>query len=362
MENATTTKKLNIKPAVQKALDVLSERNADMLASRYGISRMGDVVAERETLESIGRRYNITRERVRQIEEASYHKIRNAEVFSLLNPAMSAVGEFLRAQGGIAKEEQLTRELVAEPQRPHLGLLLALGPFVKIKESDAHNPSWAIDSAHAEVATAILNEVEARVVKAESPLSEEELFAMVAAANNGRLALSQEAAPALLAVSKTLQKGPFGQWGIAHWPEVNPRGVRDKAYLVFDREDQPLHFRDIARLIDAAPFARSLSARGTQAGGVKTTHPQTVHNELIKDDRFVLVGRGIYALAKWGYTPGTVKDVIVEVLKQEGTPLEKEEIIDRVLQQRMVQKNTILLNLQNRGHFAKTEEGKFYLA
>ena len=36
----------------------------------------------------------------------------------------------------------------------------------------------------------------------------------------------------------------------------------------------------------------------------KKTHYATCHNELIKDSRFVLVGRGMYALAEWGYQAG----------------------------------------------------------
>jgi len=86
---------------------------------------------------------------------------------------------------------------------------------------------------------------------------------------------------------------------------------------------------------------------------------QTVHNELIKDSRFVLVGRGIYALEEWGYYPGQVKDVILRVLREERKPITKEEILEKVLEQRLVKENTILLNLSNKKYFERDVQGKY---
>ena len=87
---------------------------------------------------------------------------------------------------------------------------------------------------------------------------------------------------------------------------------------------------------------------------------ETVHNELIKDARFVLVGRGMYALSEWGYEPGTVTELIGNLLKQNG-PLTKEEILEKILAMRFIKENTILINLQNRKNFIKDEKGKYSL-
>jgi len=124
------------------------------------------------------------------------------------------------------------------------------------------------------------------------------------------------------------------------WPEINPRGVKDKAYIVFKKIGKPLHFDEVARLIEGSLV-------------------QTVHNELIKDPRFVLVGRGIYALEEWGYFPGQVKDVILKILKEEGKPLTKEEILEKVRKQRLVKENTVFLNLSNKKHFLRNSQGKY---
>jgi len=110
--------------------------------------------------------------------------------------------------------------------------------------------------------------------------------------------------------------------------------------LVFKKVGNPLHFREVTNLIENA-------------------HLQTVHNEIIKDSRFVLVGRGIYALSEWGYYPGQVKEVILKILKESEKPLKKEEILEKVLSQRLVKENTILLNLSDKKYFLKDSLGRY---
>ena len=58
-----------------------------------------------------------------------------------------------------------------------------------------------------------------------------------------------------------------------------------------------------------------------------------------------MVGRGLYALKEFGYTKGTVAEVIESLLRKKS-PLTKQEIIEGVLKQRHVKKGTISLNLQ----------------
>jgi len=135
---------------------------------------------------------------------------------------------------------------------------------------------------------------------------------------------------------------------LAHWPEINPRGAKDKAYVVLKQHGRPLHFREVTDLINQAGLGSSLA------------QAQTVHNELIKDPRFILVGRGIYALRDWGYQPGTIKDVISSILNENGS-LAKDEIVKKVMEKRIAKPNTILINLQNKEYFAKDGQGRYFL-
>ena len=144
-----------------------------------------------------------------------------------------------------------------------------------------------------------------------------------------------------------IAKNPLGEWGVTESHNVNARGMRDYAYLIIRKDGSPMHFTEVAKSI-------------TQIFD-KKAHVATCHNELIKDKRFVLVGRGLYALSSWGYEKGVVKDVIAKVLKKEG-PLAKKDIIDRVLKERYVKENTVFVNLQDPKMFKKTKDGKYALA
>ncbi len=130
------------------------------------------------------------------------------------------------------------------------------------------------------------------------------------------------------------------------WMEVSPKGTLERVYLALKEHKKPLHFTKIAELINEYKLSK------------KKAHPQTVHNELIKDARFVLVGRGIYALEEWGYFSGTIKDIIEIILKTNNRPMMKDEIVEKVLKMRKVKKTTVMINLNNRKLFKK--EGEFY--
>ncbi|OYX36029.1 hypothetical protein B7Z00_04970, partial [Candidatus Saccharibacteria bacterium 32-50-10] len=139
-------------------------------------------------------------------------------------------------------------------------------------------------------------------------------------------------------------------WGLVKWPTVNPKNIRDKIYVILADNGKPMHFSDIAGRIKDSDFKR------------KDVTTQAIHNELIKDKRFVLIGRGIYALDSWGYSKGTVSDIITKVLKKAGEPLHRDEIVKRVLKSRQVKETTILLNLQSKSEFKRVAKATYTLA
>ncbi|EKE15585.1 MAG: hypothetical protein ACD_11C00130G0002, partial [uncultured bacterium] len=190
----------------------------------------------------------------------------------------------------------------------------------------------------------VKNEVVEILKKQKSPVNEKTLFDEFSKTPSGEKIGKKKLAD-FLAVSKEIKKNTFEKWGLSKWKEVNPKGTRDKAYLILKENGKPMHFKDIAEEIDKSGLNK------------KKTHPQTVHNELIKDGKFVLVGRGIYALAEWGYEKGTVKDVLETILEKSSEKMTREEIIKEVMKVRQVKKSTIIINLNN--YFKKTKEGKY---
>lgn len=288
------------------------------------VQRFGLDQEEPKTLEAIGRKYDITRERVRQIEEdglkktKSYAQIKAQKVFQHFF-------DYLKSSDSLRREDVLLSQLGGKNFQKHVLFLLTLGEqFDSVGESEDFYSFWTIDK----------NSL-GTVKKAVSVFLEE-------LKKTGKpVALSTQIPSSYLEVSKRILRNFEGFYGLKEWPEINPRNIKDRAYIVFKKENRPLHFTAVAQLIS------------------KETSPQTVHNELIKDSRFVLVGRGLYALGDWGYESGTVKEVIFRVLQTAGAPLLKEEIIKEALKQRLVQENTILLNLHNRRYFARNAEGKY---
>jgi len=320
----------------------LPQRGKEVLLRRFGLEG-----GEKETLEKIGESYDITRERVRQIQEDAISRIK-PKLSNYQKIADYFIGQFKKT-GNLRKEDIFLDNFGAPKFQNHLNFLLTLAdPFRRFPETEELYPLWTIDQKSLIFAQKTLNSFYNLLLKTKQPQSLKNLSAQQIFGKNierettNRLSL--EAFLSFLEISKKIQQNQEGLFGLKDWPEINPRGIKDRAYLVFKKEGKPLHFAKVARLIG------------------KSCNVQSAHNELIRDSRFVLVGRGIYALKEWGYKPGVIKDVIVEILKEAKKPLSKEEILEKVLKQRLVKKNTISLNLNNKKYFSKTREGKCVLA
>jgi len=328
----------NYEEICEDFLKDLPKRIRTIIVRRFGLK--GN---QRETLQTIGEDFGITRERVRQIQNFAISRLRSK--IKRHQPVFQFFAYQLRTTGNLRKEDTFLRILGPELFANEIYFLLSVGEgFDRFFETREFYTCWTIDRNSLTVAKKTTEKVSKVLRKNKKPLETSDLESLF-----NRIQL-----PALLAyleASKFIQRGPQGLWGLRDWPEINPKGVRDKAYIIFKREKRPLHFKEVAQLINESGIFPSS----------KKAHYQTVHNELIKDDRFVLVGRGLYALAEWGYKPGVVKDIIVDVLRNAKKPLTKEEIVEEVLKQRVVAKNTILLNLHDKRYFKKNSEGKYEL-
>ncbi|MEK7621608.1 MAG: sigma factor-like helix-turn-helix DNA-binding protein [Patescibacteria group bacterium] len=328
---------------VSKALLAsLPERAQDIMKRRYGLEE-----GEGETLEAIGKRYGITRERVRQIEEFSLRAIRKSSAFSVTQEVFAELEASLHEYGGIVHEREFLNHLDKNlAVQNNLHFLLVLGDaFTRLKEDDHFHHRWLVDETLANRVHESLQQVTEALTDTDL-LSERDMVLRLLVALKEPTGDSQlaEKARRWLSISKRLGISPVGEWGLATSPSVRVRGVRDYAFLVLRQQGSPMHFTEVAKAINTI-FSRR-------------ANPATCHNELIKDQRFVLVGRGIYALTEWGYAPGIVRDVIQNIIKEHG-PLTEAEVLARVLKERYVKPNTVLVNLKNPKFFKKDKEGKY---
>jgi hypothetical protein len=329
----------NYQEICEDVLTDLPERTSAILKRRFGLKEGW----KKETLQNIARDYGLTRERVRQIQLLGLKKAR--ERAKRHQPVFDFFGNQLRTFGNFRRENALLKILSPESFANHVFFLLFLSDkFERFLENEDFYVSWAGNRRVVNLAQETVNRFVDDLEKINRPLALKEIKPPI------RLEITTLFA--FLEASKKISRGPRGFWGLNVWPEINPRNTREKAYIVFKKEGRPLHFEEAAKLIgDSGLFASP-----------KKICSQTVHNELIKDERFVLIGRGIYSLAEWGYQPGTVKEVIAAVLKENKKGLDQQEVVDRVLRQRMVKESTVLLNLRDKNRFRRNLTGRYQLA
>jgi hypothetical protein len=345
--SATKAAKLSFDTSalVKRLIAEVPERAREVLVYRFGLGTS----SERETLEAIGERWGITRERVRQIEAAGIDGIRNSKSFTEAAGSFDELSIFIKSLGGIVPEEMLLEELASdEKNRNRYRFLLVVGSaFFRERETDEFYARWHVDQTTAKKVHEALTSLYAGLSDTEV-LSEGEMLDRFIEELRGinEAYKNEEILKRWLTISKNIGANPLAEWGRSSSPAIRTKGIRDYAYLVIKRAGQPMHFSDVAKTISTL-FA-------------KEAHVATTHNELIKDDRFVLVGRGLYALAEWGYSPGVVRDVIKTVLKKK--PLTREQVIEEVKKVRYVKDNTILVNLNDPRYFKRLKNGTYSAA
>ena len=338
---------VNFKPkqTTKKLLKHLQDRAQQVVINRFGLNDDG----EQMTLEAIGQKYGITRERVRQIENFALNAIKKSESFHEAEEIFVELKKIISDLGGVVAERDLL-PMVASDQvtQNHVGFFLTLGDdFTEAKEDHTFKKRWVINQSIADRVHKALVDIHSELTENDL-ISENDIIDRIMCHDGiceiTTYSVDNGMAKRWLSISKALSSNKLGEWGRASSPNVKTRGVKDYSYLVMRRHGSPMHFREVATAIN-----KTFN---------KNVHIATTHNELIKDDRFVLVGRGVYALKEWGYKTGIVRDVITDILKVEG-PMTKEDIIDKVMKERYLKKNTILVNLQNPKYFTKTKDGLY---
>ncbi len=326
----------------------LKPRQKEILAGRFGL-----VDGEKRTLANLGEKYDITRERVRQIEEEALKLARErlAEE-KAIKQISDTINSHLRGLGGIRKDDLFIQEvktLLNDKNLHHWHLRFlseTLSSPLFYPADDNFHDFWYLDEKTISLVDRFISRLEKLISDKKDDLifykKFNDYFGKAAKIHN----LPEHVGLNYLLISQRFGTNAFGDWGLNDWEEINPKTVREKAYLVLKKQEEPLHFRDIADVINKANF------------GGRLAHPQTVHNELIKDPRFILVGRGTYGLKERGFMPGTAREIISQILKKQG-PLTPKEIIESVSRQRFLKENTIIINLHNKKYFKKIEDGRY---
>lgn len=332
--------------AIQGSLKIIEQdREKEIISRRFGLS------GTKETLEQIGEMLSITRERVRQLEKAILIRLQiSAEENQI--PELAAAEKILvrnlTEMGRVARLNDLADKVYGRTTTASekTGIYF-IATFAKnlsiVEENDRYFAAIGItEYGDSKTIRSRVDEIVKIIKENKQPMTLDELDAKLDYEHPDHI-------KAIASISKLLAS-LNGVWGLTKWPSVNPKNIRDKIFVILETRKEPMHFSEIASEIKNSNFKR------------KNVTVQAIHNELIKDSRFVLIGRGIYALSSWGYKKGTISEIITSILEKSDEPLSREEIVKRVLKVRKVKETTILLNLQNKKLFKKLDKNSYTLA
>jgi hypothetical protein len=373
---------------VASLFNELNDRERDVLNRRFGLHGR-----DKETLENIGSLHKLTRERIRQIETAAVKKLRQLRnLENYINSLKRIVNQLIEEHGGLMEREYLLNNLVnfsvggtkakegnITTHKNHLDFLISKllhDYFEEVLESPIFKGSYKLKHQTLDHLEAVTEELLEKIKETKKVFLTEELLELTKNLEsykrhqvnfetpnnldisnilendlfkeNKELINSNKALYSILQAAREIEQNKFGHWGANEWREINPKTINDKIYLILKNHGKPMHFVEIAEKINKIAFDE------------KEANSATVHNELILDSKYILVGRGLYGLKEWGYSKGTVAEVIEKILKAAGQPLTRDQITDKVLEQRLVKKATIILALMNKDKFEKAD-GKYRL-
>ncbi len=351
-KQTTSLKNFNPPAVAAKVLSHLKERDRTILAKRFGLLGFSS-----KTLEAIGKDHNLTRERVRQIEKESIKFLRTKMSDEELATAVKMLSQIINDCGKVIREIDLIKTLSIDPTEEErnsiLFILNVAEELLEVREDEMHHAAWASVTYSHEVFQNIINSAKAILKSETKPIKQAALIEKIKQTqlyHDHSAELNEKVIRNYLELSKDIERNPFDEYGLNIWTEITPKDVGDKAFIVLKHHGKPEHYITITKMINDHGFDK------------RVAHKETVHNELIKDPRFVLVGRGIYALTEWGYQRGVVSDVIASVMKAAKGPMTREEVIDEVLKARFVKRNTVLVALSNKKMFTKVAKNRYQLA
>jgi hypothetical protein len=350
-------KTIDLSGEIKKILDGLKEKEKKVLIERGGLTGQ-----KPKTLKKVGEKLFLTRERIRQIEKRAFEKLTEKKVIQEnLNPVFVALNQLLGKHGGVISDDKAILYLskrIEQNEEPlfahNVKFALRASGFTRIKKSPIVKPSWtSIKNLSWSLLDKVVLEFE-KILKACNKITRTRdiinLFKREKIYRREYKRLDDSLLFGILHIGQHILKVEnTDTWGLTSWPEINPKTIHNWTYYVVKKYGQPIHFTKIGQLVG-------------KALGEKKFNLKTVHNVLISDKRFVLVGNGLYALKEWGYEPGTVCDVIKRILKKEKNPLTVSEITKRVLLERQVRINTVLVNLQNKDEFCRIDRATYALA
>ena len=335
---AATKVQVDFDNLMKRLLGLLSKKEKDVIERRFAIGH-----EHRETLDHIGKHYSVTRERIRQIEAVAIQKLLRISQDKSIRVLHDLATRILENNGKAMFEDVLISEMLKHIDNPtnvdinSLKFTLKVSKNMRKQEKNQfHRTFWHSNNITAAQVKQATKDIKKFLKQQKSIQTFEKISAALAEQHPEALIKS-----ALHIDWNFLPVEEKMSWGLKEWRFINPRSIKDCIMITLKNHGKPMHFSDIMQSISADFPER------------KRVTPQASHNELIRHEEFVLVGRGLYGLKEWGLAAGTVCDLIRSVLIENGEPMKRQDIIQTVLKKREVRLGTISLSLQKYEFFER---------
>ena len=123
-------------------LSELPERSRYVLVERFGLGPKG----VSRTLDSIGKEYGITRERIRQIENHGVAQVRESSKYAEHSAELNDLKSALHSLGALLSNETVLSEIADAKDRNHVVFLLSVGhQFADRRENNDFHARWHTD-------------------------------------------------------------------------------------------------------------------------------------------------------------------------------------------------------------------------
>lgn len=332
-------------------LKSLTQKEQMVIERRVGLSW------EKETLQSIGDSFSpvITRERVRQIEDSGIKKIGRVIKWTSLVSIQETAKTIVSMHWGVLVKDKLINAVVKEfnldPNIKQGILEIIIQSDFNLQKSKPKlgvNTYFYIPTINKKSIDLVHSQAVSILKKRKDIMDKTNLYEMIKLDFKKELPeLKNVFIDSVLDLFEDVVKWEETLIWLSKWKILNPKTLKDKAIYVMKKEKLPMHFVDIANKITNQTW--------------ESVKVNTIHNELIRNTEFVLVGRWIYALKEWWFKPGTVIDVISDIMRKNKDPMTTEEIIAKVQKIRKVKSTTIYMNLQNRKYIERVWRNYYQL-
>ena len=241
-----------LKNAIAGSLNIIEQdREKEIVSRRFGLS------GPKETLEQIGEMLSITRERVRQLEKAILIRLQiSAEENQIpeIAPAEKLLIRNLTEMGRVARLADLADKVYgrATTANERTGIYF-IATFSKgltvVEENDRYHAAVGISEyGDSRKIRERVDEIVKVIKENKKPMTLDELDSKLNYEHPDHI-------KAVASISKLLAT-LNGVWGLAKWPSVNPKNIRDKIFVILEAHKEPMHFSEIAREIKESNFKR----------------------------------------------------------------------------------------------------------